>query len=83
MAAAVRMLSVAREEIPLVAGEIASTARASTSTTTSAVAIENTANAAIRASEMNPVAVRHMAEMSVKGAGMSYLFFCMVRREHG
>jgi hypothetical protein len=70
MAAAVRLLSVAREEIPLVAGEIASTARASSSSTSSAaVAVETTASSAIRAGEMNPMAVRQMAEMSVKEAG--------------
>jgi len=72
MAAAVRLLSVAREEIPLVAGEIASTARASSSsssTSSAAVAVESTASSAIRAGEMNPMAVRQMAEMSVKEAG--------------
>lgn len=75
MAAAVRMFAVAREEIPIVAGEIASTARASSSTSTT-VAVESTTASIVRAGEkelsgisMNPVAVRQMAEMSVKEGG--------------
>lgn len=67
MAAAARMLSIAREELPVVANELASTARASTTS-----AIETSATMAVRAGEkevMNPVAIRHMAEMSVKEAG--------------
>lgn len=67
MAAAARMLSVAREEFPVVANELASTARASTTS-----AIESSATIAVRAGEkgvMNPVAIRQMAEMSVKEAG--------------
>lgn len=67
MAAATRMLSLAREELPVVANELASTARASTTS-----AIESSASMAVRAGEkemMNPVAVRQMAEMSVREAG--------------
>lgn len=68
MAAAARMFSVAREELPTVVSEIATTARS-----TSTSMIESGASVAVRTGEkemMNPVAVRQMAEMSVKEAGM-------------
>lgn len=67
MAAAARMMSLAREELPVVATELAATARASTT-----AAVESGASVAVRAGEkevMNPVAIRHMAEMSVREAG--------------
>lgn len=62
------MFSVIKEEIPVVANELASSARATATTNV----LESGAMGAMKVGEkelMNPVAVRRMAEMSVKEAG--------------
>jgi hypothetical protein len=68
MAAAGRMLSAIREELPTVVNELASTAKVSTEQVGRLGEME-VASTAPMAAAMNPIAVRQMASVSVKEGG--------------
>jgi hypothetical protein len=68
MAAAGRMLSVIREELPTVVSELASTAKVSTEQVGRLGEME-VASTTTTATTMNPIAVRQMASVSVKEGG--------------
>jgi hypothetical protein len=70
MAAAGRMLSVIREELPTVVSELASTAKVSTEQVGRLGEME-VASSTTTATAMNPIAVRQMASVSVKEGGKS------------
>jgi hypothetical protein len=69
MAAAGRMLSVIREELPTVVSELASTAKVSTEQVGRLGEMEVASTST--ATTMNPIAVRQMASVSVKEGGKS------------
>jgi hypothetical protein len=72
MAAAGRMLSVIREELPTVVNELASTAKVSTEQVGRLGEME-VASTTTTATTMNPIAVRKMASVAVKEGGTSFL----------
>jgi hypothetical protein len=72
MAAAGRMLSVIREELPTVVNELASTAKVSTEQVGRLGEMEVASTATTAGAGMNPIAVRQMASMSMKEGGTSY-----------
>jgi len=73
MAAAGRMLSVIREELPAVVGELASTAKVSTEQVGRLGEVEVVSTTTT--TTMNPIAVRQMASVSIKEGGTSLLSF--------
>ena len=82
MAAAGRMLSVIREELPTVVSELASTAKVSTEQVGRLGEME-VASTTTTATTMNPIAVRQMASMSIKEGGTSLpllYILCLIGR---
>jgi hypothetical protein len=70
MAATVRMMSVIREEIPAVFGELASTAKVSTEQVGRLGEMEvSTVSSTTTTTAMNPIAVRQMASSAIKEGG--------------
>lgn len=72
MAAAGRMLTVIREELPTVVNELASTAKVSTEQVGRLGEMEVASAATTAGAGMNPIAVRQMASMSMKEGGKYY-----------
>jgi hypothetical protein len=75
MAATVRMMSVIREELPAVVGELASTAKVSTEQVgrlgEAELASTTATTTTTTSTMMNPIAVRQMAGMMTKEGGTS------------
>lgn len=69
MAAAGRMLSVIREELPTVVSELASTAKVSTEQVGRLGEMEIASTATTAGAGLNPLAVRQMASASIKEGG--------------
>ena len=81
MAAAGRMLSVIREELPTVVNELASTAKVSTEQVGRLGEMEVASTST--ATTINPIAVRQMASASIKEGGTSpplSLIPCLIGR---
>ena len=70
------MLSVIREELPTVVGELASTAKVSTEQVGRLGEVEVVSTTTTTtATTMNPIAVRQMASVSVKEGGKSFVIY--------
>jgi len=67
------MLSVIREELPAVVGELASTAKVSTEQVGRLGEIEVVSTTTT--TTMNPIAVRQIASLSVKEGGKSFVIY--------
>ena len=76
MAAAGRMLSVIREELPTVVNELASTAKLSTEQVGRLGEMEIASTATTAGAGLNPLAVRQMASASIKEGGKSFCHIC-------
>ena len=75
------MMSVIREEIPAVVGELASTAKVSTEQVGRLGEMEvASVSTTTTTAGLNPIAVRQMASMAVKEGGMSFLYLMFITR---